>query len=151
MAGHGQGELKQTRFLALTEWGNVSLWSVHVLASSEDAAGVQADAGLQFGGHVRLLLLAASLPMGRMAPVGMQITETHKLNVQMHATTLAVLPEQHDQFVVATSPDKILRGSLYGQAPVPKVGYQLVDAAVVSHTMHVCYILSVIAKSDQEL
>lgn len=122
MAGHSPGDLKQTRFLALTEWGNVSLWSVHVLASSEDAAGVQADAGLQFGGHVRLLLLAASLPVGRMAPVGMQISESHKLTVHTHATTLAVLPEQNDQFVVAAGTDQILRGSLYGQAPVPKVG-----------------------------
>ncbi|KAL3141663.1 hypothetical protein ABBQ32_004355 [Trebouxia sp. C0010 RCD-2024] len=119
--GHSPGDLKQTRFLALTEWGNVSLWSVHVLASSEDAAGVQADAGLQFGGHVRLLLLAASLPVGRMAPVGMQISESHKLTVHTHATTLAVLPEQNDQFVVAAGTDQILRGSLYGQAPVPKV------------------------------
>ncbi|KAL3153591.1 hypothetical protein ABBQ38_011579 [Trebouxia sp. C0009 RCD-2024] len=119
--GHSPGDLKQTRFLALTEWGNVSLWSVHVLASSEDAAGVQADAGLQFGGHVRLLLLAASLPVGRMAPIGMQISDTHKLTAYTHATTLAVLPKQNDQFVVAAGAHQILRGSVYGQAYVPKV------------------------------
>ena len=120
----GESKPKQARFLALTEWGNVSLWSVHVLVSSEDAAGVQADAGLQFGGRVRLLLLAASLPAGRLFPVGVQASGTHKHNqgVQTHATVLAVPPNQLDQFMVTGTTDQILRGSLYGQALVPKVG-----------------------------
>ena len=124
MAGEQkQVEQKPTRFLALTEWGNVSLWSVHVLTSPEDAAGVQADAGLQFGGRVRLLLLAASLPKGRLFPVGMQASETHKhaQHIQTHATVLALPPKQNDQFVVAGSTDQILRGSLYGQPLLPKV------------------------------
>lgn len=121
----GESEPKQTRFLALTEWGNVSLWSMHMLVSTEDAAGVQADAGLQFGGRVRLLLLAASLPIGRLLPLGMQASGTHKPNqdVQIQATVLAVPPNQLDQFIVAGSTDRILRSSLYGQALVPKVGY----------------------------
>lgn len=137
LAGQSQGDLKQTRFLGLTQWGNVSLWSVHVLASSEDAAGVQADAGLQFGGHVRLLLLAASLPVGRNGPIGMQISQTHKLTVHMHATTLALLPQRHDQFIVAGDSGQILRGSLYGQAPVPKVGCcKVVRADVVLHAVY---------------
>ena len=124
----GESEPKQARFLALTEWGNVSLWTVHVLMSSEDVAGVQADAGLQFGGRVRLLLLAASLPMGRLLPVGVQAFGIHRHNqsVQTHATVLAVPPNQLDQFVVAGSTDQILLGSLYGQALVPKVGCCLV-------------------------
>ena len=124
----GEPEPKQARFLALTEWGNVSLWSVHVLLSSEDAAGVQADAGLQFGGHVRLLLLAASLPAGRLFPIGVQASRMHKHNkdVQTHATVLAVPPNQLDQFIVAGSTGHILRGSLYGQALVPKVGCHVI-------------------------
>ena len=118
-----KGEPKRTRCLALTEFGNVSLWSVHVLASSEDAAGVQADAGLQFGGRVRLLLLAASLPIGRSTSNGLQASGTHKhaQAMQSHATAMALLPDQPDQFVVAGKSDAILRGSLYGQMPVPQV------------------------------
>lgn len=96
-----------------------------MLVSAEDAAGVQTDAGLQFGGRVRLLLLAASLPTGRLLPLGMQASGTHKPNqdVQIQATVLAVPPNQLDQFIVAGSTDQIMRGSLYGQALVPKVGY----------------------------
>lgn len=120
----GEPQPKQARFLALTEWGNVSLWSVHVLVSSEDAAGVQADAGLQFGGRVRLLLLAASLPTGRLCTEDVQASAMHKhsQDVHTHATVLAVPPNHLDQFMVAGSTDQILRGSLYGQALVPKVG-----------------------------
>ena len=120
----GKPEPKQARFLALTEWGNVSLWSVHVLVSSEDAAGVQSDAGLQFGGRVRLLLLAASLPTGRLFTIGVQASAIHKHNQDLHtrATVLALPPDHLDQFMVAGSTDQILRGSLFGQALVPKVG-----------------------------
>ena len=118
-----KGEPKRTRCLALTEFENISLWSVHVLASSEDAAGVQADAGLQFGGRVRLLLLAASLPMGRSPSIGLQGFRVHRnaRALQRHATAMALLPDQPDQFVVAANSDAILRGSLYGQMPVPQV------------------------------
>lgn len=96
-----------------------------MLVSTEDAAGVQADAGLQFGGRVRLLLLAASLPIGRPLPLGVQASGTHKPNqdVQTQATVLAMPPNQLDQFIVAGNTDQILRGSLYGQPLVPKVGY----------------------------
>ena len=114
------GETKQTRFLALTEWGNVSLWSVHVLTSSEDTAGVQADPGLQFGGRVRLLLLAANLPMGRSFPQA-SVMLPYVQQLQAHAAVLALPPNQIDEFLVAGNNDCILRGSLYGQAAVPKV------------------------------
>ena len=113
-------EPKKTRFLAITDWGNVSLWSVHVLTSSEDIAGVQADPGLQFGGRVRLLLLAANLPLGNSRGIQVSVICPHAQQLQAHAAVLALLPNKIDEFVVAGNNDQILRGSLYGQAAVPK-------------------------------
>ena len=138
--GQNSLEPKKARLLALTEWGNVSLWSVHVLTSSQDVAGTQSDAGLQFGGKVRLLLLAASLPMGRNFPA--QAAGINKRAQQLgHAAALALPPSQVDQFIVAGDNDCILRGSLYGQAPVPKVHRCQLEPCQHIYTMTTsCYV-----------
>ena len=125
----GNTSLKKTRLLALTEWGNVSLWSVHVLDSG--SAG-EADVGMQIGGRVCLLRLADSLPMGRTLPDGLQalsaeghsmLAKPHQQSPELgrHAAVLALPPSSIDQFLVGTNNARILRGSLFGEAPVPKV------------------------------
>ena len=123
--------LKKTRLLALTEWGNVSLWSVHVSAAGDHAI---ADAGLQIGGRVCLLLLAASLPVGRSVPDGMQAPYSggHAASLQQRqsssrlgrrAAVLALPPDSPDQFFVGLDNAQVLRGSLYGEATIPKVSF----------------------------
>jgi len=134
--GHSAGEqsragLKKTRLLALTEWGNVSLWSVHVLASGECSAAGEADAGLSIGGRVGLLLLTASLAMGRGPHDGMQASSpghaassayTHlPYELERRAAVLSLPPRSIDQYLVGLDSAQTVRGSLYGEDPVPKV------------------------------
>lgn len=134
--GHSAGEqskagLKTTRLLALTEWGNVSLWSVHVLASGECSAARAADAGVSIGGCVGLLLLTASLAMGRGPHDGMQASlPGHAVSsactqlpyeLERRAAVLSLPPTRFDQYLVGLDSGQTVRGSLYGEAPVPKV------------------------------
>lgn len=124
---------KKTRLLALTEWGNVSLWSVHVVAPE----GPGLDPGLQIGGRVCLMLLADSLPLGRSPPVSKQALlyvqqngrqhNQHRLEHSRHAAALALLPDSADEFLVGMHNAQILRGSLYGETPVPKVQHSRVS------------------------
>ena len=133
--GHSAGEqsragLKKSRVLALTEWGNVSLWSVHVLAPGECSAAGGLDAGLSIGGRVGLLLLAASLAMGRGPQDGMQASLSgHAASsaytqlpyeLERRAAVLSLLPKSIDQYLVGLDSAQTVRGSLYGEAPVPK-------------------------------
>ena len=134
--GHNAGEqsragLKKTRLLALTEWGNVSLWSVHVLAPGECSAAGGADAGLSIGGRVALLLLTASLAVGRGPHDGMQASQPGHAASSAHtqlpyelerrAAVLSLPPISIDQYLVGLDRAQTVRGSLYGEAPVPKV------------------------------
>ncbi|DBA69247.1 TPA: hypothetical protein ACH3X2_012991 [Trebouxia sp. C0005] len=122
--------LKTTRLLALTEWGNVSLWSVHVLASGECSAARAADAGVSIGGCVGLLLLTASLAMGRGPHDGMQASlPGHAVSsactqlpyeLERRAAVLSLPPTRFDQYLVGLDSGQTVRGSLYGEAPVPK-------------------------------
>ena len=131
-AGEQNGAgLKKTRLLALSEWGNISLWSVHVLASGECSAAGGADAGVSIGGRVGLLLLTATLAMGRGPHDGMQASSPgHAASsaytqlpyeLERHAAVLALPPTSIDQYLVGLDSAQVVRGSLYGEAPVPKV------------------------------
>ena len=122
--------LKRTRLLALTEWGNVSLWSIQSLAAGNISDRVGTDPGLRIGGHVCLMLLAATLPLGKAVPGrpgDFASTEAAKRSLhkqfQLHqrAAALSLPPGYPDQFLVGTDSGQVLRGSLYGEAPVPKV------------------------------
>ncbi|DBA89068.1 TPA: hypothetical protein ACH3X1_016247 [Trebouxia sp. C0004] len=128
--------LKKTGLLALTEWGNVSLWSVHVLASGECSGAGGADAGLSIGGRVGLLLLTASLAMGRGLHAGMQApTPGHAASsahtqlpyeLERRAAVLSLPPTSMDQYLVGLDSAQTVGGSLYGEAYVP-TEWQLED------------------------
>ena len=104
---------------------------MHVQAAGDHAI---ADAGLQIGGRVCLFLLAASLPVGNSVPNGMQAATFggHAASFKHHqqcsrwgrrATVLALPPDSTDQFLVGLDNAQILRGSLYGEATIPKVSF----------------------------
>ena len=114
----------------LTEWGNVSLWSVQALVSSDATTRVQTDPGLSLGAHVCLLLLASSLSFGKGHFANMQPSASAELpaednacgfRLHQRALALALLPGDQNQFLAGTSGSQVLRGSLYGEVPVPKV------------------------------
>ena len=129
---------KNTRLLVLTEWGNLSLWSVQALVSSGAATRVQTDPGLSLGGHVCLLLLATSLTFGKGHVAKMQPSASVELpaednacgfRLHQRALALALLPGDQNQFLVGTNGSQVLRGSLYGEVPVPKVSLKYTPMA----------------------
>ena len=102
-----------------------------MLAPGECSAAGGANAGVSIGGRVGLLLLTASLAMGRGPHDGMQASlpghATSSAHTQLpdglqrRAAVLSLKPTSIDQYLVGLDSAQTVRGSLYGEAPVPKV------------------------------
>lgn len=114
--GSGNGQL-----LALTEWGIVTLWTVMMLPGTTPST----DVGLRTGSCV-CLVLTATLGAGTTSNpylnhLAVDTASQLCMELGRQAAALTTPPNSSDQFLVGMDSGQIMRGSLYGEALLPKV------------------------------
>lgn len=127
------------QLLAVTEWGIVSLWTVMVLPATAQSA--DADVGLRTGSWT-CLLLTATLTAGsalhpHLSALALDNASQLCMEVGRHAAALAIPANSSDQFLVGMDSTQVLRGSLYGNLYLPKVGIQ--HSACLVHCCKQCW------------
>ena len=117
-----------SQFISLDTWGRASVWMLLSLGAA-DLEGANSDFGLRIGGRIRMIQVADHLPLGAGSfatgevMLGQRDVSGRRLLDRIYTPSLATLPAEQNEFIVAADGGRCLKGARYSRPSAPRTYY----------------------------